>query len=477
MTYCGIGKVAVNLAWKARYPFGTDLDGRFVYLREGDRQWLLAAFDFSYMFRRSSLAWRQAVAAETGIPMENIWVHETQNHSAPIALDLDGEPSLRLAELCLPEIRRLIGAAEEAEVSMVMADLGDRFNMTREQCIPGLGNVTVWQGCEFDEQGRPFARDASIMLLADWQPNLPAFRKPIYFDRPPDPQAALLVFRGRKGNILGSLSRFAAHADIVGACVCKDGGEAKEYKYHFDWPGYMRLAMEEVFGGVGVTVVGPCGNLSTRKIWLAGYAAGDRQAREIGRGIAEKCVEQYNASRPEWRPLRLLASAHTAVELPLRDTFPRSRAELLRAPEKAAAYKEEYQAAIRAGANPYRIRELIDLWHHWTWAPNIAERWAGLSEDELERGVIKVELEAIRLNDIVLAGLPGESMHETGQWLRAQSFGNRLVTIDQLNGYCAYQTTREQFDHGGYGYACSCLARDAESVTRREALALIRRVS
>lgn len=477
MAQCGFGRVVTNGVWDTQYSFGTDLDGRFLYLRDNERQWLLAVFDFSYQFRRTSLAWRQAVSTATGIPVKNIWVHELQNHSAPCAPDLDGEPCERLIARCLPVIKETMGRAKEAELAYVLADLGDRFNMNREQYIPGLGAVTVWTGCEFDAHDRPYTQDPSIMLLQGWKPDLPAFSKRIYFDRPADPQGALLIFRNKKtGKTIGTLSRFAAHADIVSACWDLDGADLKRYRYHFDWPGYLRQTMEERVGGMGICVCGPCGNLSTKKRVLRGYQAGDRQAKEIGIGVAEACLAAWKEEKPAWQSLSLGKMAHTQVNLPLRDGFPRNRDDVRAAEGRAKDYAERYNSAIKAHAPAFQIKQLIDEYYHWTWVPSIVDRWVGLSEEELRVRRMTVEVEALRLNELVLAGLPGESMTETSQWLRAQSKGQRLIVLDQVNGYCAYQTTREQYDLGAYSYACSCLARDATSMTRQQALEMIRQV-
>ncbi len=84
-----------------------------------------------------------------------------------------------------------------------------------------------------------------------------------------------------------------------------------------------------------------------------------------------------------------------------------------------------------------------------------------------------VELEALRINDVILAGMPGETLTETCQWLRAQSLGNRLIVFGRINGYIVYTTTREQYDLGGYTYWCSVLSRDAEPLLKQRALELI----
>jgi hypothetical protein len=468
MTRCESDQATANGGWEPAHAFGTDIEGRFLYLGDGRNQWLLAAFDFSYQFRRTTRAFRQAVAQATGIPVDHIWVHDSQSHSAPCAVDLDGEPCRRLIDRCLPVIRQVMVQAREAELAYVLPDLGDRFNMNREQDIPGLGRVTVWTGCMFDAEGRAYTQDPSIMLLEDWKPGLSSFASPIYFDRPADPQAALLVFRDRSGNVLGSLTRFAAHPDIVGACVWNWGRRPMaDYRYHFDWPGYVRQRMETHLGGIGLCIVGPCGDLSTKKLGLAGYEAGDRQAREIGHGIADACLAEWGRVSPAWQALTIGQPAHRDLALPLRDTVPARRADLVALPERTRAAERAYQAAIRAGADPHTIKRLIDHYHHFQWMPNIVDRWAGLTEEELAGRVINVEPVALRLNDLVLAGLPGESMRDTAAWLREQTGGNRLISFDLINGYAVYQSTAEQYDRGGYGGTCSCLAREAEAISHR----------
>ena len=167
------------------------------------------------------------------------------------------------------------------------------------------------------------------------------------------------------------------------------------------------------------------------------------------------------------------ADGPPAARAPAPRHLSRSRAEVEQAPEKAEENARAFRAAIRAGEPACRIRELIDLHHHWRMVPSMVDNWVGLSVEELQRRIMPVEIEAVRLNDLVLAGLPGESLTETCQWLRAQSLGEKLIVFDMINGYGLYQTTREQYDLGGYSYWASCLSRDAERVTRTEALALV----
>ena len=481
MGEAGFAKVVVTDTFTNEYPVGRDLEGRFLYLRDGERQWLLATFDFSYRFRRTCNRWRQAISEATGIPVACIWNHDSQSHSAPIANMLEGDACESLISTCLPAVKEAIASAEEAEVSYVVADLGDRWNMCREQYIPGLGCVTVWAGLEFDEAGRPYSQDPDIMLLAGWKPDLPAFKERIYFDRPADPQAALMVFRSRRsGKVLGHLSRFSGHPDVVGAAATHSRTpgvyEMSEYHYDPDWLGDLRQGCEAELGGIGVAVCGPTANLSAKKAWPYGYRDGVEESRRIGGGVAAECLRAFGARGSDWAPVRIVGAANSTVDLPMRPDVPRSHAELAAVQAgRVDGLKQAYQDAIAAGEPAYRIKRLIDDYYMWTCMDRIVDRWVGLSDEEMGRGVMRVELEALRLNDVVLAGLPGENLTQTNAWLKAQSLGNNLVVFDAINGYTCYMTTREQYDLGSYTYWCSALSRDASPVLWSASLDTIRR--
>jgi hypothetical protein len=478
VTVCAAGRVVANAAFTPAFPFGTDLEGRFLYLADGERRWLLAAFDFSYMWRSTCLEWRRRVSQATGIPVPCIWVHMTQSHSAPTAPELSGAACERLGDLSLPEIQRMIAEAEESQMAYVIPDLGTRFNFRRERYVPELGAVTVWSGqLELAEGRPPFTRDPSVMLLGDWAPDLPAFKQDIYFDRPVDGQVALLVFRGASGKILGTLTRFSGHPDIATSHT-NFGARMDEYRYHHDWPGYVRRAVDDELGALGVCVNGPCGDVSVRASCGGSYAEADAEARRAGEGVAGACLAAWHEHEPAWETVRMGAPAAGRVKLPLRDTLPCSRAELLsgRAREqKLDAMRKQVNDARAAGAPPAHIKRLIDEQHHQFWLAALVEKWVGLSDEELGSRFSEVEVQALRLNDLVLCGLPAESMTDTSLWLKAQTYGSRLITIDQVNGYCSYLTTSDQYAQGGYSYWGGGHAVDAEAILRQAALELIHR--
>ena len=204
---CSFGRIAYNEAIDAQYPFGTDLEGRFLYVRDGEQQWLLAVFDASSFWRRTCWDWRRRISEATGIPALNIWVHDTHDHTAPSKAGLEGEPFRKVASLSIPVIRNMVDAAEEAEVSHATVDLEGRYNFGREVYVPELGGaVCVWGGalCTDRPDRPPYALEPKVLVSGGYRPDITRFDEPIYFDRPVDSLASILVFRNMSGDVPGT---------------------------------------------------------------------------------------------------------------------------------------------------------------------------------------------------------------------------------------------------------------------------------
>ncbi len=477
MSKCSFGRIILNDIFDAKYPFGKDLEGRFIYIENESMRWLLGVFDFSGSFRRTCLAWRNAVSCATGIPAENIWYHELQTHAAPISWELDGEPCRRLIDKTVPVIREMISKAEEAELCYIICDFEDKFTLNREQYIPELGTVTVWSGLKFDNAGLPYTQNPEFMLLDGYLPPIPAFKEPIYFDRPVDSQAVLMVFRAKSGKVLGSISRFAAHPDV--AVLFESRGIYDQYHYSSDWPGYLRDTIQSAVGGISLYINGPCANLSVKKGYdgMDTYIKCEEEARRIGEEIALEFLRQWSSCRHTWQDISLKGGSHKNIKLPIRNSIALCLNNPLCHEEKIKEAGSRLALAIASGQPPAAIKRLIDEKKHLSAAETIIKEWAGLERDELENGLAEIELEAVAINDLVLAGLPGECLTETCTWLRSQSLGNKLIVLDQVNGYMGYMTTPESYDQGGYTYWGGWVARNAEPAMRKGCLGLIRKLT
>lgn len=471
--------MVANETFEAKYPFGTDLEGRFLYVAEEDQEWLLATFDFSYMWRSTCLEWRRQISAATGIPISNIWLHTTQCHSGPSAPMLDGTPCRKLVELSIPVIHKMIAQAEETELSYTILNLEGHYNFNREVYVPELGAVTAWGGLlKTDSHGPPYTQDPDVLLLCGYRPDLAAFKAPIYFDRPADPLAALLVFRSRREEILGTLCRFSGHPDIAASCTGW-GMRRDQYHYDFDWPGYVRRRLEQRLGGVGICVNGPCGNVGMKYTAPDTYQEVASIARRIGEEIAIDCLQAWQDQSPLWEPVRLGAIKSRDIDLPIRENFPHSRAETPSPEElesRVNAMIANFKKAQSRGECPARIKQMADEIQFTQCINKFITKWTNITDEELERQVMTVELQVMRLNDFILAGFPGETMTETGMWLRAQTIGAKLITFDQINGYHMYMTNDEAHAQGGYSYWGGLIGRRAEPLMRQKAMELIKSI-
>ena len=79
MGVCAFAKIVLNDTFEARWPFDTDMEARYLYLRDGDGAVLIGAFDVALFFRWTSLEIREALSRATGVPVERILLHEHQS--------------------------------------------------------------------------------------------------------------------------------------------------------------------------------------------------------------------------------------------------------------------------------------------------------------------------------------------------------------------------------------------------------------
>ncbi|WP_176012674.1 hypothetical protein [Victivallis sp. Marseille-Q1083] len=480
MAKCSFAKVTTRGVYDSRiargamadWEYGTELYGRFFYLESEGQRTLVAAFDFLGTFSKDANRWRRAVAERTGIPVDHIWYHELQIHAAPKGPELSGEVIDRLVERCIPVILEMMDRAEEFTCQVAEADFGTEGNFNREQYVAGLGGVTVWSGMDFDGEGRPCTQNDKIMLLRGYHPLLPVFDKPIYFDNPADPKAYLFRFSNRKGETIGTVSRFAGHPDV--AVLFELRGVDDQYKFNFDWPGYLCEKLERDLGGTAVYLNGPCGDLTVKKGFagMDSYEACAAEARRLGESFADR-LERRLADRP--RPLKnagRLKAETFHLEMPMRDDFPISH-DFSRWAEEVDAAEQRLQDAIAAGAPPSRVKQLIDDRFRAS-----DERWLlqdglGFDDEILRRRRVPVTVSALQLGEYTFVGVPGESLCDMSIWLRSQFTGVKTIPVDQVNGYYGYVATPRSLTLGGYTYWSSWVRRDATDVLKKQLTPLL----
>ena len=462
MAQCCFSKVSIQGTFRRYWPFGTDLFARLLYIKADDSDVLLMALDGGDTTRPATAQFRREVGELTGIHPDHIWFHELQIHAGPAGDVLIGDAISAIAKRVADEVNAMKTRMRDFTCEVTEAYAGTRFSYNREQYVHGLGGVTVWAGLQYDENGKPYSKDPSRMLLRGYQPELSAFDKPIYFDNPNDPLAYLFVFKDTDGNVLGTLSRFAAHPDI--AVLFESHGIA-DYKFNFDWPGYLCEDMEEAFDAPAMYINGPCANLAMKKGFegFTTYETSAAEAKRVGDLLADFLLD---ARKRKVTPLGNPDNCRTAryeIKLPLRDSLPRSHAEWSdeKKAEGEAAAETAMRNAIDAGCPAHEIKSLIDDRYHATYMPMYLNRTCMFDDEVLASREAPVDFNVLQLGDYLFMGVPGESMVEMSHWMRGTFTGVKTVTLDQVNGYYSYMATPTSLTLGGYTYWYSWVGRDA----------------
>ncbi len=462
---CSFSKISTKGTFTPVWPYGTDLYGRFLYLESDVERALVAAFDFGGTFPREADRFREELSARTGIPAKSIWYHELQIHAAPFCNELSGEAMDRLIDISVNAVNEMIPRAEECDCFAAECDMGTEFTFNREQFVEGLGGVTVWRGIKFDGEGRPYSNDPSIMLLRGYEPKLPAFDSPIYFDDNADQMAYLFVFKNKKGETLGTVSRFAAHPDVAVLFEHSENPErGREYHYDFDWPGYLSEDMEKVYGGVGMYINGPCANLAAKKDCndKGTYEASANECKRLANVIGTRIREIFDANAEKIDADAVFKTETFEMYLPMKEDIPYNHEELMKLYDVAAEKQIELDNAISENRSPAEIKRLIDdRWRLGHLPYILGNNEYGFTDKDLADHKIKITVPALRFGGYLFVGVPGESLVDTTYWLRSRFTGTKTVPVDQVNGYYHYMATPRSMTLGGYTYWSSWVSRDA----------------
>lgn len=476
---CSFAKIPLRGTFEPRWPYATELYGRFLYICSGDEQVLVCAFDSLNTWASDARMFRERVSAACGIPAKSIVYHELQVHAAP-SYDKMHEGMGNIIERAIPVICEMKENAVPFTCEVSEAYFGTDCSFNREQYVEGLGGVTVWTGMGFDEQQRPCTNNEGIMLLMDYRTDkLPVLEKPVRFDNPNDPLAYLFLFRGLDGKTLGTVSRFAAHPDVGVLFELRPvQGKAAMYRYDFDWPGYLSTKLEEDFGGMSMYLNGPCGDLSTKKGYdgIDDFEASDAECRRLGLWFAEKLEKAFSENRRVLKNTDFLRTTTFQVKVPMRDTMPASL-------DDARNGQGELQARARAAfeaakadptKTPAEVKRTVDDYYLSLYNGRMAYDICGFDDEALAKREVTIDIPCVRFADYLFVGVPGESLTEMATWLRSTFTGSRTIPLDQCDGYYSYMATPRSLTLGGYTYWCSWVTRDTIPEMQRQMVPQIR---
>lgn len=457
MAECSFGKMSLKGTFEPWWGFHTDLYMRAFYMRSGSEQLLICAFDTLGTWASDARKFRTAVSEECGIPEKSIIFHELQIHASLGCTEMHASMNA-IIEKAVDEIKKIKASAVPFECEVTEAYFGRECSFNREQYVEGLGGVTVWTGMRFDENGRPYTDDEGVMLLLDYRPGLESVKQRIYFDNANDPLAYLFVFRDAGGNVIGSISRFAAHPDVAVLFEHRPVQGIKDmYHFDFDWPGYLSEKLENDLGGTSMYINGPCADLTSKKGYdgINDFYDSDRECRRLGELFADKLIVSYK-KRADKINCGDLKTDTFKVRVPMRTDMPLT----VKAAhdERDALIKkarEEYERSKTDGSSPSEVkRKIDDLWKAMYNGPMVYDI-CGFDDKTLAERQVEIDIPVVSFGGYLFVGVPGESLVETSLALRSSLTGSRTVTVDQCDGYYSYMATPRTLRLGGYTYWCS----------------------
>lgn len=365
-----------------------ELYARILVLQHGPRRLALVVCDLLGMTHYLVEEIRRRVQAATGLPSSCLMVACTHAHSTPDTVGAGNADTAYLEGLVAAISAGVCAALDHRTLQAVRVGAG-------RTPIRGLAQSRRVKMTD----GRVFTTRYGVPSTWRVRPELIAGTSAI------DPEVTLLRVETLDGAVLAAVTNFGCHPSVALMSPNLSG----------DYMGEAMHALEQGFGAPAVVL---CTNGSAADVdptlempfW---GPRNDANALHIGRIFAGQMLE--GLERVTVTDQTELAAARATVDLPVRaDWLHLLQAEQARLAQEFAAVQVQNPATIPI----------------------------------LQEGVIHTEVQALRINDLTLVGLPGEVMSSTG--LKMKSAWRQTAVVEVANDYVGYILTPEAASEGGY---------------------------
>ena len=393
---------------------------------DGEKKAVLLVLDVLGIMQVCLDGMRSRIAASLGIPADALLVHCTHTHAGPEVYDEMFDPD--------PAYNARLEKLMEQAAFLALNDLHPATIRTADGRVEGISFIRRFRMKDGSTRTNP----------GYWNPDI---LEPI---GQTDPQLRLAcILREGAGEIL--LVNFQVHPDTIGDCL--RGPE----EFSADYPGFVVRTLEGALPGAHALYLnGACGNLNHVNVFKeewdpnGGYA----HTAHMGRVIAGEALRIHGKARPiEADQIRFGASILPA---PANKGKPE---QLPHARNIVAWHKEGRDDLI-----PETGMGVTTL---------VAEAARMLKLAEAPDN-FSLNMSALAVGELCLAGIPGEAFTEVGLHIKAHSPFQTQMVLGITNGYEGYFPMQEAYDEGGYEARSSFFRGGvAESIAEAES-ALIR---
>ena len=378
----------------------TPLTARALAVRSGGAAVALVAADLLTVPETMVALARRQIEAACGLRPEQVLISATHTHSGPAAELVAGPPA---PAAVIEKITAGIAAAcIQAHQALRSSGLWRGATQTDHETLFFNRRLRLKDGRTVMNWTRP-PRDA---IDAAWGPT--------------DPEMGLLL----AGADPEYPTFFGVNAALHAAVLAGDN-----WLINADWPGYYYQAVQRIFGSDATAMYfqGAQGNINHLDAFDPTQGRGFKEAQRIGSTIALAAA----AARRELRSVSgPVAWSSRQVALPPRVITP---AEIARA-EQVVAESAASGEAPRGQTDG--LPELLFARAQLELAPR-TEPYA-------------TEIQALRIGDLAVVGLPGEFFVEFGLEIKRRSPAAQTFVVGLANGSLGYVPTAAAFAQGGY---------------------------
>ena len=368
-----------------------DLRACALYLESGATRLVVLTADLIGLDHGEVAAIRKGVRALCGVPPEAVMVSCSHTHSGPVTR-------------CI----HYLGKTNEVYLDALVKRLALLAKEAMDAAVParaGWGRASVQIGINRRER----RADGQIALGENPLGAIAA-------------HASILRVDDADGHPIACLVEHAAHAVTLGGANLLISG---------DWPGYAQRALEAELGGAAVALFrqGCCGNINCAQ--TGSFALAQVQGEELASAV----LDAYAAIATDDN--LVLAAATTPLRLPLLET-----------PEEETL--ERQLVELQADAEAKKTHEN----RGFRWMAEGAAAWCQSLLEIARSGetgrTVPFEVQALRVGDGVMVGLPGEVFVEYALNIAAQSPFEHTSVSAYTNGNVGYIPDARAYPEGGY---------------------------
>lgn len=330
---------------------------------------------------------RLRISQRSGIPAGNILIGCTHTHSGPAAMPFRG---------AMGHVDHIWLAKAERRIVDLVCRLPEALQPATLACgearVPGIG---------YNRQDE---------------------RRPI------DDTLTAVGIDSEDGRAIATLLNFATHAVVLGP---------RNLEYSGDYPGEAARQIAELRGGVGLFLLGACGDVDPIVYRDRGWGSGTFfDTRDIGGRLADAAMDVLARARPAGEVTINVVPATLALPL---DPPPDEAA-------LDALTRDLERDRDTAHEQGNAMEELVAL---------AMLDWAGALKQALQQGrvpqTLPVEVFAARLNELRIAAVPLEPYSDISLRVRERLKPAPLLFAGYSNGLFGYCASRWAKEQGGYG--------------------------